>query len=108
MLGALKNQTRQQRLQDLLNGRSLNSLFTFLRDTLENNRRTASIPFDGAIAHLMSLYEAVRTQRNDAVHPTTGQVSADSVRLLTAAFPYALSKSEELRAWLVANPQSLD
>lgn len=108
MLGALKNQTRQQRLQDLLNGRSLNSLFTFLRDTLENNRRTAGIPFDGAIAHLMCLFEAVRTQRNDAVHPTTGQVSADSVRLLTTAFPYALSKSEELRAWLVANSQSLD
>ena len=60
------------------------------------------------LPHLMSMFEAVRTQRNDAVHPTTGQVSADSVRLLTASFPYALSKSEELRTWLIANPLVLD
>jgi hypothetical protein len=108
MLGALKSQTSKQKLQDLLKGRTLNPLFTFIRDAFDRNRRTPNIPYDGAITHLMSMFEAVRTQRNDAVHPTTGQVSADSVRLLMASFPYALSKCEELRAWLVANRQSLD
>lgn len=108
MLGALKNQTSKQKLQDLLKGRTLNPLFKFIRDTLDHNRKAPNIPYDGAINHLVSLFEAVRTQRNDAVHPTTGQVSADSVRILTASFPYALSKSEELRAWLSKNPQSLD
>jgi hypothetical protein len=108
MLGALKSQKAKQTLEQHLKGRSLNPLFTFIRDVLDRNRKTPNFPFDGAITHLLSLIEAVRTQRNDSVHPTTGQVSADSVRLLTASFPYALSKSEELRAWLVANPQSLD
>lgn len=108
MLGALTTQKAKQTLEQHLQGRSLNSLFTFIRDVLDRNRKTPNLPYDGAIPHLMSMFEAVRTQRNDAVHPTTGQVSADSVRLLTASFPYALSKSEELRAWLVANPQTLD
>jgi len=108
MVDALKSQKAKQTLEQHLKGRTLNPLFTFIRDALDRNRKLLNIPHDGAIAHLMSLFEAVRTQRNDAVHPTTGQVSADSVRLLTASFPYALSKSEELRAWLVKNPQSLD
>lgn len=108
MLGALKNQTSKQKLQDLLNGRTLNPVFTFIRDTFERNRKTPGFPYDGAITQLMSMFDAVRTQRNDAVHPTTGEVSTDSVRLLTASFPYALSKSEELRAWLSTNLNTLD
>ncbi len=108
MVDALKSPKAKQTLEQYLKGRTLNPLFTFIRDAFERNRRTPNIPYDGAIPHLMSMFEAVRTQRNDAVHPTTGQVSADSVRLLMASFPFTLSKSEELRAWLVANPHSLD
>lgn len=108
MVDTLKSQKAKQTLEEHLKGRSLKPLFNFIQDAFERNRKVPNIPYDGSITHLMSLFEAVRTQRNDAVHPTTGQVSADSVRLLTASFPYALSKSEELRAWLVANPQSMD
>jgi hypothetical protein len=107
MLGALKDPNHKQKLQDLLEGRSLNPLFKFIRETFEHNRKLATLPYDGCIPHLVSLFEAVRTQRNDAVHPKTGMVSGDSVRLLTASFPYALSKSEKLRDWLKANPLSL-
>lgn len=108
MLGALIIPKAKQTLEGHLNGRSLNSLFKFIREALDRNHKVNTIPYDGSIPHLVSLFEAIRTQRNDAVHPTTGQVSADSVRLLTASFPYALSKTEELRAWLVANPQTLN
>jgi hypothetical protein len=107
MVDALKSQKARQALEQLLKGRALNPLFAFIRDTLERNRKLPNMPYDGVSTHLMSLFEAIRTQRNDAVHPTIGQVSADSVRLLTASFPYALSKAEELRNWLVANPQIL-
>jgi hypothetical protein len=107
MVDALKSPKEKQTLEQHLKGRSLNPLLTFVRDAFERNRKVPNIPYDGAIPHLMSMFEAVRTQRNDAVHPTTGQVSPDSVRLLTASFPYALSKCEELRVWLRANPQSL-
>jgi hypothetical protein len=108
MLDALKHQSSKQKLQDLLNGRSLNALFNFIEDALKRNHKKPNIPYDGAMKHLFSLFDAIRTQRNDAVHPTTAQVSADSVRLLTASFPYALSKCEELRIWLNGNQQSLD
>ena len=108
MVGALKQPAHQQKLQKLLDGRSLNRLFICIRENLERNRNTPNVPFDGSINHLISLFEAVRTQRNDAVHPATGQVSCDSVRLLTASFPLALSKSVQLRDWLSANPLSLD
>jgi hypothetical protein len=107
MLGALKHQTSSHKMQDLLKGRTLNPLLAFIRDALDRNRKLPNIPFDGAVPHLMSLFDAIRTQRNDAVHPTTGQVSSDSVHLQTASLPYALSKCEELRVWLRANPQSL-
>jgi hypothetical protein len=107
MVEALKHQTDKKKLSDLLQARSLNQLLTFIRDRLDHNRKVPNIPYDGALTQLLSLFDAVRTQRNDAVHPAAGQVSGDSVRLLTATFPYALSKCEEIRAWLMQNPQSL-
>lgn len=108
LLGALKNQTSQQKLQKLMSDRKLNPLLVSVRDALVHNHSKPGIPLDGATTQLMALFDAIRTQRNDAVHPTTGQVSATSNRLLIASLPYALSKCEEIRDWLRANPQSLD
>jgi hypothetical protein len=62
MFGALKNPTSKQTLRDLLQGRSVNQLFKFIRDTLDNNRKTPNMPYDGAITHMLSLFEAVRTK----------------------------------------------
>jgi hypothetical protein len=47
----------------------------------------------------MSLFEAIRVQRNDAVHPQNAMVSDLSVRLSYQAFPQTLAKVEELRSW---------
>lgn len=55
----------------------------------------------------MSLYEAIRVQRNDAVHPMNAQVSEASVRHSIQSLPYALAKSEEIRHWLTSNPGSI-
>ena len=62
---------------------------------------------EGADAHLMAIYEAVRVQRNDAVHPLSAAVSEASVRLLLVGFPYALEKTEALRTWFLNNPASI-
>jgi hypothetical protein len=53
------------------------------------------------------LIEAIKMQRNDAMHPMNAAVSADSVRLSFHAFPHALEKLEALRAWFLANPKSI-
>lgn len=63
--------------------------------------------FDGALTHLSSLFEAIRVQRNDAVHPNTAAVNEDSVRLSYDAFPHATEKAETLRAWFGKNPASV-
>lgn len=42
-------------------------------------------------------------QRNEAVHPQAGQVTAVTVRLALSAFPTACRKVYDLIDWLRAN-----
>ena len=110
VVSALKDPKRQTKLRGLLDRRKLLELFETVRDTIHQGVTAKLIPYtdsEGSTTHLMSLYEAIRVQRNDAVHPMNAVVSEDSVRLLLQSFPYALSKSEELRAWLAAHPRSI-
>jgi hypothetical protein len=110
VLPALKDPKKSSKLQVLLDRRRLLDLFEAVRDAIREAVIAKLIPYadsEGSTTHLMSLYEAIRVQRNDAVHPMNAVVSDDSVRLLLQAFPYSLSKSEELRSWFVANPNSV-
>ena len=109
---ALKASRRRTTLETALTKRQLFVLLDCVRKTIEDSSASnpAPIPYsvsEGASAHLASLFEAIRTQRNDAVHPMNATVSASSVRLLLHSFPYALSTTEKLRAWLDANPAAL-
>jgi hypothetical protein len=97
-------------LQALLDKRSLLRLFEFVRDTIITAEKAKKMPYsvtEGSTTHLMSIYESVRVQRNNAVHPMNASVSADSVRIQLTSFPFALEKMEALRAWLLANPSRL-
>ena len=112
LLSALKPSRRRTTLETALTKRQLFALLDCVRKTIEDGSASnpASIPYsvsEGASAHLASLFEAIRTQRNDAVHPMNATVSATSVRLLLCSFPYALGTTEKLRAWLDANPAAL-
>jgi hypothetical protein len=110
MLNVFTDVTRKQRLQKLIERRRLNDLFDAVERTIHDAYVAKALPypiFDGAVAHLMSLFEAIRVQRNDAVHPMNAVVSANSVRLSFSAFPHALEKLEALRVWFAANPGSI-
>jgi hypothetical protein len=110
VLLALKDAKKHSNLKGLLERRKLLELFETIRDTIRGAVTAKLLPYadsEGSATHLMSLYEAIRVQRNDAVHPMNAIVSEDSVRLLLQSFPYSLSKSEELRAWFAANPGSI-
>lgn len=112
LLNALKSSRRRTTLETALNKRQLFALLDCVRKTIEDcaNGNPAPIPYsvsEGTMPHLASLFEAIRTQRNDAVHPMNASVSASSVRLLLHSFPYALSTTEKLRTWLDANPAYL-
>lgn len=110
LLAAIKTTKSREKLQDLLDRRRLLSLFEFVRDTIDNATKAKTLPYpvgEGSTTHLMSIYEAVRVQRNDAVHPMNASVSADSVRFLLVSFPYTLQKAEALRNWFAGHPLSI-
>jgi hypothetical protein len=106
LLVAIADRAKNERLQGLLKDRKLHRLFVFIQDAVRKGRDTKALPYEiheGADTHLMSIYEAVRVQRNDSVHPINAAVSETSVRLLLVGFPYALEKTEALRTWFSSN-----
>jgi hypothetical protein len=107
LAGALKDPAAQAQLtKQITTGRSLYALLGMVRKYVESCAALRGV-FDGALAHLSSLLEAIRVQRNDAVHPNTAAVDEDSVRLSYEAFPHAIEKAEALRTWFGANPGSV-
>ncbi len=112
LVSALKPSRRRTVLETAMSRRQLFALLDCVRRTIEDccAGNPPPIPYtvtEGASAHLASLFEAIRTQRNDAVHPMNATVSASSVRLLLHSFPYALGTTEKLRAWFDANQGSI-
>jgi hypothetical protein len=109
MLNVFSDGAQRAKLEKLMGERTLNPLLRFVEKAIVE-AQASHIPYsvsEGASRHLMSLIEAIRVQRNDAVHPMNAQVSADSVRLSFQAFPHALEKQETLRMWFLANPKSI-
>jgi len=106
LVGALKDAASQKKLSDQLKGRSLYSLLKSISTQVALCKKPLDV-FDGAELHLMSLFDSIRVQRNDAVHPNTANVNENSVRLSYDAFPQAIRKAEALRGWFDQNPQSL-
>jgi hypothetical protein len=110
ILGAFADVTKMERLRKLIERRKLGDLFHAIERSIHDAYTAKALPyplFDGAVSHLMSLIEAIKVQRNDAVHPMNATVSEDSVRLSFYAFPHALEKLETLRGWFLANPKSI-
>jgi hypothetical protein len=84
--------------------RGLPAMFKRLQDNLTHAKKV--IPWEvheGADAHLLSLQEAIRVQRNTAVHPQAGKVTPQTVRLTLASFPGACKKAYDLIEWFKLN-----
>lgn len=104
---ALKDPSAQGKLtKQIVTGRSLYALLEIIRRYIEACTKLRG-DFDGALAHLSSLFEAIRVQRNDAVHPSTAAVDEGAVRLSYEAFPHAVEKAETLRVWFDRHPASV-
>ena len=106
MANAFKAGLRKEKLTRAIERRKLFELL----DLIGEGTKHKAIPYsvaEGAEPHLMSLFEAIRVQRNDAVHPMNATVSADSVRLSFQAFPHALQKVEALRQWFQVNSNTI-
>jgi hypothetical protein len=110
LLKALKDGPRKEKLAKVMERRRLWELLDLVRELINRAIKSKILPYsvtEGAEAHLMSLFEAIRVQRNDAIHPMNATVSDDSVRLSFLAFPHALQMVEGLRKWFQANPNAI-
>ena len=112
LLNAMKPSHRRGTLETTMSRRQLFPLLESVRKIIDecSAGKSAPIPYsasEGASVHLASLFEAIRTQRNDAVHPMNATVSVSSVRALLCSFPYALGTTQRLRTFLDSNPASL-
>jgi len=97
---------RKLEIEELLERPRLPSIFAVIQSTLTRLIKAKSIPFSthqGSIEHLLSLFEMIRVQRNDAVHPAAAQVESVQVYLTIQAFPAALGSTYRLIAWFEKN-----
>jgi hypothetical protein len=103
---AVQDTQEKNRLINLVNNeRSIPKLFSALTKHIERAKQ-AGMPYSvhqGTDTHLLSLQESIRVQRNDAVHPATGQVSPESIYIALSAFPAATRKVYDLKTWFDAN-----
>jgi hypothetical protein len=110
MVPALADPAKRTELTKRINARSLERLLKYVEDIVIDGHKRLVIPFDvmgGTTRHLLSLFDHIRLQRNDAIHPMNFVVSADYVRFALGTFPLAFQKVEALQKWCDANPNSL-
>jgi hypothetical protein len=92
LIPALKDPTKQAALKRKIDARRLETLLKGVEQIVVDGHATKTIPFDvmgGTTRHLLSLFDHIRLQRNDAIHPMNFVVSADQVQFVLSAFPMA-------------------
>ena len=100
------NQQRKDEIVQLLERPSLPKIFETIQSTLKRLIKAKKIPYsvhEGSIEHILSLFEMIRVQRNDAVHPATGEVNRTKVFLTIQALPAALEVVYRLIEWFAQN-----
>ena len=90
------------KLEKLLERPNLPEIFASIRDKLDALIKAKAIPYfvhEGSVEHLLSLFEIIRVQRNDAVHPDIGEVNKAKVFLVIQTFPGALEVVYRMIGW---------
>jgi hypothetical protein len=104
-LRSVHDPNEKRKLDDAMRSRSISRLFGAIQELLK--LKIKKVPYDvteGTEQHLLSFFDSVRVQRNEAVHPNAALVTPSKVQLSLAAFPHACEKVFELIRWLDANP----
>lgn len=107
---AIKNATSDKKLDkdisEALEHRKLFDLFYLVSSTLDKLITQKIIPYrihEGSNHYILSLFNAIRIQRNNAVHPIAGEVKPEELRLLLLSFPHACRKAYDFVSWLSDN-----
>ncbi len=100
------NEGRKKKIRLLLERPSMPKIFDIIRGTINSLIEQKELPYEiheGVMDHHISVHEMVRVQRNDAVHPTTAQVSRNKVFLSIQAFPGVLQVLFRVKSWFVSS-----
>ena len=106
LVNSLTDQRKSKKLAEFVNQRKLFSMIETIIQYLEDAIKRRLIDFsihEGAVNHLGSLMEAIRVQRNEAVHPNASKVVPATVRASLSSFPTAYKKCDDLVRWLRSN-----
>jgi hypothetical protein len=91
---------------EILDRGKLPKIFEMIFGSLKPLIDTKKIPYQiyqGSLEHLLSLFEMIRVQRNEAVHPVAADVTKEKVFLSIQTLPVALQVVFRLIEWLRAN-----
>lgn len=102
LLAVAETVSERKVIEKAISERNLPRTFEQINRVLTKQRESGRLPYrvrEGSEHHLLSLFEAIRVQRNEAVHPTIGEVTPESVRLTLSAFPFACRKAYDLIEW---------
>lgn len=100
------DQQRQDEIVQLLERPSLPKIFETIQLSMASLIKAKKIPYSvhqGSTEHILSLLEMIRVQRNDAIHPTTGEVNRTKVFVTIQALPAALQVIYGLIEWFTQN-----
>lgn len=99
---AESDKKKSQKLIKLLNRPNLPEIFSAIQSRLDVLKKAKIIPYSihqSSTEHLLFLFEMIRVQRNDAVHPAAAQVNKTKVFLTIQAMPSALEVLYRLMNW---------
>lgn len=95
---------KKKKIKTLLQQPRLPKIFDLVRKTVESLINQKQIPYDihkGVTTHLLSIFEMIRVQRNNAVHPTVSKVSREKIFLTLQSFPAAIEAIYRVRDWFL-------
>lgn len=104
---SISEEGRKKKVAQLLDRPNLPDIFQIITKTVDTLIDEKSIPYSvhkGCTEHLLSLFEMIRVQRNDAIHPVVGQVDRSKVFLSLQTIPAALESVNRLIDWFKSNP----
>lgn len=106
IINSRSNPSSKKKTAQLLERPNLPEIFDTIMKTLNPLIKAKTIPYPvhrGCTEHLMSLFEMIRVQRNDAIHPVCGQVDRTKVFLSLQTLPTALESINRLIDWCKSN-----
>lgn len=103
---AESDKARKNKILELLERPRLPKIYNTIQTTLDTLIKNRVIPYsvhEGCKEHLLSLFEMIRVQRNDSIHPAAGKVNRTKVFLTIQSMPIALEVIYRLIKWFKKN-----